>query len=75
MTHDGRAPGWEAVRDESSPSPPYVFAQLSQNKTAGRFPLAIGDGASLLYGEIRAAFKAVAGTVDQAAGIVWRYQD
>jgi hypothetical protein len=75
MTHDGGAPKWEIVRDESAPSPPYAFAQLSQDKTAGRFPLAIWDKASLRDGEISVAFKAVAGTVDQAAGIVWRYQD
>lgn len=75
MTHDGGAPKWEIVRDESSPSPPYVFAQVSQDKTAGRFPLAIWDKASLRDGEVSVAFKAVAGTVDQAAGIVWRYQD
>ena len=75
MTHKGDLPKWEAVRDESAPSPPYVFAQLSRDGTAGRFPLAIWDGASIRDGEVSVAFKPVSGTVDQAAGIVWRYQD
>jgi len=75
MTHDGAAPRWEIVRDESAPSPPYVLAQLSRNHTAGRFPLAIWDRLAILDGTVSVAFKTVDGVVDQAAGIVWRYQD
>jgi hypothetical protein len=75
MTHDGAAPRWEVVRDESAPSPPQVLAQLSQDRTAGRFPLAIFDRIAILDGSASVAFKTVDGTVDQAAGIVWRYQD
>ena len=75
MTHKGSPPKWEVVRDESAPSPPYALAQVSKNGTAGRFPLAIWDGTSLHDGEVSVAFKPVSGGVDQAAGIVWRYQD
>jgi hypothetical protein len=75
MTHEGMAPRWEIVRDESAPKPPYVLAQLSRDTTAGRFPLAIWDGITVRDGEVSVAFKAVDGAVDQAAGIVWRYQD
>jgi Domain of Unknown Function (DUF1080) len=75
MTHDGAAPRWEIVRDESAPKPPYVLAQVSNDKTAGRFPLAIWDLMSVRDGEISVAFRPVGGIVDQAAGIVWRYQD
>ena len=75
MTHDGGAPRWEIVRDESAPSPPYVLAQLSQDRTAGRFPLAIWERASIVDGSVSVAFKTVDGAVDQAAGIVWRYQN
>src|SRR6516225_7562446 len=75
MTHNGGAPRWEIVRDESAPSPPHVFAQLSQDRTAGRFPLAIWDRTSTVDGSVSVAFKTVDGAVDQAAGIVWRYQD
>lgn len=75
MTHKGMPPRWEVARDESAPSPPYVMAQLSKDGTAGRFPLAIWDGASFRDGEVSVAFKPVSGAVDQAAGIVWRFQD
>src|SRR6266849_9229645 len=75
MTHEGAPPQWEIVRDESAPRPPYVLAQTSQDKTAGRFPLAIWERAAIRDGEVSVVFKTVDGTVDQAAGIVWRYQD
>src|SRR5499427_10996678 len=75
MTHAGAPPRWEILRDESAPDPPFVLAQISTDETAGRFPLAIWDKAIIRDGEISVAFKAVAGNVDRAAGIVWRYQD
>jgi len=71
MTHDGGAPQWQIVQDGSR----LVLAQTSRDKTAGRFPLVIWDAAVVRNGEISVDFKAVQGTVDQAAGIVWRYQD
>jgi hypothetical protein len=75
MTHAGGTPRWEIVRDDSAPHSPLVLAQLSSDPTAGRFPLAIWDRATLLNGEVSVAFKAVDGSIDRAAGIVWRYQD
>jgi len=75
MTHDGAAPRWEIVREESGARPHYVLAQLSRDSTAGRFPLVILDRAVLRDGYVSVAFKTVDGAVDQAAGIVWRYQD
>jgi hypothetical protein len=75
MTHTGAPPRWEIVRDESAPRSPYVLAQVSRDKTAGRFPLAIWDGLTIQDGEVSVAFKTVGGEVDRAAGIVWRYQD
>src|SRR5215831_7650324 len=75
MTHAGAPPRWEIVRDDSAPDPPFALAQTSADATAGRFPLAIWEKAVLRDGEVSVAFKAVAGSVDRAAGIVWRYQD
>jgi hypothetical protein len=75
MTHAGAPPHWEIVRDESAPLPPLVLAQTSRDETAGRFPLAIWDRTAIRDGEVSVAFKAVAGGIDRAAGIVWRYQD
>src|SRR5215468_6503074 len=75
MTHAGGAPRWEVVRDDTAPHSPVVLAQLSRDTTAGRFPLAIWNGATIRNGEVSVAFKAVDGSIDRAAGIVWRYQD
>jgi hypothetical protein len=75
MTHAGGAPKWEIVRDETAAHPPMVFAQVSRDPTAGRFPLAVWDGATIRNGEASVAFKAVDGSIDRAAGIVWRYRD
>src|SRR5438270_2200554 len=59
MTHEGGPPKWQILRDDSAPHPPMVFAQISRDPTAGRFPLAIWDKAE----------------IDRAAGVVWRYKD
>src|SRR4029453_5593458 len=75
MTHAGGAPQWQIVQDATAPSPPLVLAQMSPDRTAGRFPIAVWDGPSIRNGDLSVAFKTVSGTVDQAAGIVWRYQD
>jgi hypothetical protein len=75
MTHTGGTPKWEIVRDDTAPHPPMAFAQVSRDATAGHFPLAIWDGATIRNGEASVAFKAVDGSIDRAAGIVWRYQD
>ncbi len=75
MTHEGEAPQWEIVGDPSAPSAPFVLAQTSTGKTAGRFPLAIYRHAKLKDGSVAVLFKPVAGERDQAAGLVWRYRD
>jgi hypothetical protein len=75
MTHEGAPPRWEVLRDESAPSKPFVFAQLSQDATAGRFPLAVWEGNRIRNGEVAVSFKTISGAVDQAAGVVWRYTD
>jgi hypothetical protein len=75
MTHEGGAPQWEILSDPSAPSKPNVLAQTSTDKTSGRFPLAIYEKASLTSGSLTVRFKPVSGERDQAAGLVWRYQD
>jgi len=75
MTHSGPPPRWEIVRDSPSPRAGCSLAQVSRDPTAGRFPLAVWNGLSISDGEVSVAFKAVAGDVDRAAGIFWRYQD
>lgn len=75
MTHAGGEPKWEVIADTSSPTTRLVLAQLSVDKTSGRFPLAIYEKASMKDGEVSVRCKPVSGQVDQACGVVWRYRD
>jgi hypothetical protein len=75
MTHSGGEPRWEVIPDDSAPSTRNVLAQLSDDKTNGRYPLAIYDTATIKDGEVSVRCKSLAGTVDQACGIVWRYRN
>ncbi len=75
MTHDGGEPLWQIERDATSPAGPNVLAQLSSDRTGGRFPLAVYEDSHLTDGEIRVRFKPISGRVDQAGGLVWRYRD
>jgi hypothetical protein len=75
MTSEGGAPRWAIERDPGSPAGEKVLAQLSDDRTSGRFPLAIYDAAETMNGEIGVRFKPISGSVDQAAGLVWRYRD
>ena len=71
MTHRGGPPKWEVGKDGELK----VFAQVSADPTAGRFPLAIYDKVSLKDGTLSVKFKTISGKIDQAAGLVWRYRD
>jgi hypothetical protein len=72
MTKTGAGPQWQVVEDQTAPSRPHVLGQLSTDRTAGRFPLAVLRGVSIRDGEVGVRFKPIAGEVDQAAGVVWR---
>ena len=75
MTHQGGAPKWSVIKDRAAPSPPNVFAQLSNDGTSSRFPLAIFDGFNAVDGSVRVKSKAISGKADQTAGLVWRFRD
>jgi hypothetical protein len=75
MTHEGGSPKWEVLADPSAPSAPNVIAQTSTDATNARFPLAIYGRQTFTNGAVEIRFKPVAGTKDQAAGIIWRYRD
>jgi hypothetical protein len=72
MTNDGGQPRWAVVRADEGGQ---VLAQLSDDRTSQRFPLAILTTQQLRDGAISVRFKPVSGRVDQAAGLVWRYRD
>jgi len=69
---DGGQPGkWEIVDANGTK----VLAQTNTDETNGRFPLCIYDTVSIKNVEVSTDFMAIAGKVDQAAGLVARYKD
>ena len=75
MTHRGGPPQWEIRTVKSAPSPPSVLAQISDERTSGRYPLAIYQKADFRNGELSVKLKPISGTVDASGGVVWRYRD
>jgi hypothetical protein len=75
LTGSGKPGVWVVMKDESAPSKPNVLAQSDLNATSYRFPLCIYDGISAKDVDASVRFKPMSGKEDQAAGIVWRYQD
>jgi len=66
---------WVVLGDTTAPSKPNVVAQTSADKTDYRFPLLIADEGSFKDLELSVKFKAIAGQVDRAAGLVFRLKD
>src|ERR1700730_11392042 len=74
-TGQGSESTWAVMADPTAPSKPNVVAQTSTDKTDYRFPLLIADEGSLRDLDLSVKFKAVSGSVDQAAGLVFRLRD
>jgi 3-keto-disaccharide hydrolase len=64
-------PKWTVESDETAPS------KLKVVKQSGRatYPLLLKDDTSIRDGFIEVKFKAIAGSEDRAAGVVWRAKD
>ncbi len=75
MTNRGNPPQWVVQNDKTAPTQPYVLAQISQDATSNRCPLAILNDVSLRDGDVSVWLKPVAGREDRAGGLVWRYRD
>ena len=75
LTGQGAPAQWVVEADPTAPSHPDVLAQLSNDKTDYRFPLAIADEGSFQDLDLSVKFKAVSGNVDRAAGLVFRFKD
>ncbi len=75
--HSGKGrPGvWEVLEDAAAPAGPRAVAQTDADSTNYRFPVLVLDGPSARDVELAVSFKPISGKVDQAAGLVWRYQD
>lgn len=51
------------------------LAQLDADRTRNRFPMAVLADVSAVDVDLSVRFRPVSGRVDQAAGLVWRYQN
>jgi hypothetical protein len=74
-TGQGRDGKWVVVQDPSAPSGDHVLAQLDQDDTDYRFPVAVADAPSLKDLRLEVRCKAVSGKTDEACGLVFRYRD
>jgi hypothetical protein len=66
------APGKWIVQAEGSNK---FLAQVDTDNTRARFPVAVLDNVNVADVDLSVRFKPVSGRVDQAADLVWRYQD
>jgi len=75
LTGQGTVGQWVVTQEATAPSAPNVLAQTSRDKTDYRFPLAIAEGTSYKDLTLSVKFKAISGTVDQGAGLLFRLKD
>jgi hypothetical protein len=75
LTGSGRPGAWSVRRDDASPERGNVLAQADADATSYRFPIAVVEDVSAADVDVSVRFRPVAGRVDQAAGLVWRYRD
>lgn len=75
LTGGGGPAAWVIEEDASAPAGGKVLAQTSTDDTNKRYPLCVYDSVSAKDVTVTVGFKPVSGEVDQAAGIVWRYQN
>jgi hypothetical protein len=72
LTKTGKGePKWTIEADPAAPSKGPVLTQSGK----ATYPLALYAGASVRDGFAEVKFKAIAGTEDRAAGLVWRVKD
>jgi 3-keto-disaccharide hydrolase len=64
-------PKWTVESDPGAPSTSHVVRQSGR----ATYPLLLKSGSSVRDGFVEVGFKAIAGSEDRAAGIVWRAKD
>ncbi len=70
MTGTGN-PKWTIEHDQTAPSKKKIVKQSGR----ATYPLLLKDGTSIKDGFVEIKFKAIAGSEDRAAGLVWRARD
>lgn len=72
VTMTGRGtPKWTVEEDSSAPSKSKIVKQSGR----ATYPLLLKNGTSVKDGFVEIQFKAISGSEDRAAGIVWRAKD
>jgi hypothetical protein len=72
ITMTGRGnPKWTVEKDDTAPSKSNVLKQSGK----ATYPLALKDGTSIKDGFVEVKFKALSGSENRAAGLVWRAKD
>ena len=74
LTGQGDAVNWQVLDDPGAPAR-RAIAETSRDTADYRFPLCVWDGLQASDVKVTIRFKAVDGSVDQAGGIVTRFQD
>ena len=64
-------PKWTVENDETAPSKSKILKQSGR----ATFPLLLKDDTNIRDGFVEVKFKAIAGSEDRAAGLVWRARD
>jgi hypothetical protein len=75
LTGSGRPGVWVVRKDEAAADRGNVLAQSDADRTSYRFPIAVFNDVTTKDVDISVRFRPVSGGVDQAAGLLWRYQD
>ena len=75
LTGSGRPGVWVVRKDDAAAEGGNVLAQTDADRTSYRFPLALFNDVTTKDVDVSVRFRPVSGGVDQAAGLVWRYQD
>jgi hypothetical protein len=75
VTGTGEPPNWIVRETAGAPSGERVLVQTSTGTAGSRFPLCIYDRFVGADTSLAVRFQPLGGSVDQAAGIVWRYQN
>jgi hypothetical protein len=74
-TGSGPPGKWIVRAAAGAPSGKQVLAQLDADPTDYRFPVAVGDAPTAADARVSVKCRPLTGTVDQACGLVLRYQD
>ncbi len=74
-TGEGKEPRFRVKAVADAPSKPNVLEQSDADETSNRYPIAVAEGTSFENVDLSVSCKAVAGKIDQACGLVWRYRD